>query len=137
MTTTQVYSRDIWQRDNVLLAGAATDYGEDTNSNGLYEYLDVVVPIDIRDAGTYSITAALSSITGTVATAYTSTTGIVSGTTQLLLRFDGGTIAASGIDGPYAVTDLVVWREGQYDSVPIRVVLARTGSYSHSSFEAP
>lgn len=137
VTTTQVYSRDIWQRDNVLLAGAATDYGEDTNNNGLYEYLDVVVPVDIRDAGTYSITANLDSITGTVATAYTSTVGVVSGTNQLLLRFNGGAIATSGIDGPYSVTDLVVWRKGQYDSAPIRVVLRRTNVYSYAGFEAP
>lgn len=129
-TTTQSYSRYTWQRPALLLVGTPVDYDEDTNHNGLYEYLDVSATVDIRDAGAYSVTAHLDSITGTITTAYTGTVGVVSGTNTLLLRFNGGDIAASGVDGPYAVTDLVLWRQGQYDSVPIRLLIRNLDYYS-------
>ncbi len=136
--TTTTYPYQSWDRENVLLAGTAIEQGVDTNGDYGYDYLEAVVPVDVRISGAYSVTAHLSDPLGNIlTTAYTSTVVTSSGRVTLTLRFDGSTIKQRGVDGPYSVVDLVLWRSGQNDSVPIRVVLRNTTAYSSSEFGVP
>ena len=136
--TTTAYSRYYWQRDNVVRAGRAVEQGVDLNGNGLYEYLEVRVPLDLRTPNRYRATANLRTLTGTlVASAYTSTVSVVSGTTTLLFRFDGGRIRAATLSGPYAVTDLNTWAVYDDQYTALRWVLKPTSSYAANQFETP
>lgn len=58
------------------------------------------------------------------------------GANTLTARFSGPDIWASGKNGPYQVTDLLIWQSGQNPST-ISSVLAQTTAYNSTDFEAP
>ena len=135
--TTRAYSRYTWQRANVLQAARAAERGIDDNHNGRYEYLEVNVPVDVRAEGVYNIAASLTDTnTKLITTAYTSTVNAISGTLLLTLRFSGGEILNSGVNGPYQVIDLDLNGPNPGDHTPVRLLLRRTAAYRSTDFEA-
>ncbi len=134
-TVTTPTSRYDWQRDNVMQAGVATDQGVDNNGDHLFDYLKVVVPVDVRTPGRYTASANLLAPDGhTIAAAYTPGLNMVTGTNTIVLRFDGGQINNSGTDGPYSVKDMVVSPVGSSNYTSIDVVLDPTQQYHYTEF---
>ena len=132
--TTTAYSRYNWDRADAVLNGTPTEQAVDTNGNGLYDYLEVTIPLDVRTAGTYSASLNLLAPDGTlITTAYTNGLALVRGANQITLRFTGSAINQSGLDGPYQVTDLTVWNNTT--SSGVNSVLPATRPYHASDFE--
>ncbi len=132
--TTTAYSRYAWERSNGVLTGPTTEHAVDTNGNGLYDYLAVTTTLDLRTAGSY--TASLNLLTADkrmVAAANLPNLSLVQGRNQVVVRFEGGQIRASGLDGPYRVGDLVLWSR-QPDS-SVAEVLSATAAYRANQFE--
>ena len=77
-----------------------SDYGLDTNSDSLYDYLVINVPVTVDTAGYYEVRAALES--PVIETANV-TTYIGVGTSTVEIRFTGWLIRTSGYNGPYDV----------------------------------
>jgi pimeloyl-ACP methyl ester carboxylesterase len=135
--TTTTYSRYAWVRAEVVQAGLATDRGLDMNNNGRYDYLEVTVPLDVRTTGTYNARLNLLAPDGnTITSADLPNLAFTQGTNAVTVRFSGPAIWASGKNGPYQVTDLLIWQSGQNPST-ISSVLAQTTAYNSTDFEAP
>lgn len=75
-----------------------TDYGLDTNINGIFEYLIVSTVVDVDVDGDYSVEG-FSFIVGTAQ----NRTYLTAGIHVVDLRFYGYEIFISGIDGPYTI----------------------------------
>jgi hypothetical protein len=112
MYTTQAYSRYDWPRKNAILLAGVTEQGIDTNGNGLYEYLEITIPVDVLEEGAYYASGYLEPKFLDADFFHPSTTGeaipLKQGRNELVLRFDGTMISASGKDGPYKVTELSI-----------------------------
>jgi parallel beta-helix repeat protein len=98
---TQPYTHDQFQLF-ALFAPPHSDYGLDTDNDGLYNFLVVGANVSVSTAGRYQISGSLYDNTGN----YITGSGWVEnyldvGTWTIELRFDGQQIERSGIDGPY------------------------------------
>ena len=120
------------------LAPPHTDYGVDTDGDGLYNELVVGVGVDVVDSGTFYVNAYLCGYNASAGYfncfAYASnSTYLDVGLQTIRLSFDGLTIRMSGLDGPYRV-DLNLydasWRSLGYGT-------HTTAGYSHLEFEFP
>ncbi len=135
--TTTAYSRYDWVRTDVALVGTASEQGIDTNANGLFDYLQVTTPLDVRVAAIYSANLSLTAPGGQVViAAVLSSVQLLTGSNQLTFRFDGRVIGRSNLDGPYRLVNLNVWRgiRGEY-ATSIPLVLAATRPYLPADFD--
>ncbi len=82
------------------LTGVYADSGVDINGDGLFEYLDIEVGLDIQAAGDYRVFAVLTDDSGNQQQVAVDETLSIGMSTQTL-RFDGEAIYQAGIDGPY------------------------------------
>ncbi|MGI0148979.1 MAG: hypothetical protein ACREDF_05550, partial [Thermoplasmata archaeon] len=82
--------------------GVFRDYGEDLDADGLFEALVVEAQVDVSEANRFDFSGQLSSEDGSVwiAGAYDQLY-LETGVHTLFLRFPGGDIRRSGVDGPY------------------------------------
>jgi hypothetical protein len=94
--------------NSASLSNTYADQPKDNNGDGLYENLDVTVGVSATQQGDFTVAAMLQSAGGQYIdlanTTLYSSTGILTAT----LHFDGQAIRASGLDGPYTVTQVVL-----------------------------
>lgn len=116
---------------------AITDEGVDDNSNGLFDRLRITSEIDVYDAGSYRLTAALTTSSGTLVGAVGEQT-LSTGTAQVLAAYVDAEVLHSVDEwGTFNVESLVL----QYydDGTPkfIEEIAAEyeTDSYSAQEFE--
>ena len=121
--------------ETAQLAGNYSDSPEDADNNGRYEYLVVHVEVDVADAGDFLVSGILL---GPAEEEIASTVHSVSlplGTQTVPLRFDGDLIYASGLSGPYTLTQLFLM-DGT--GLPIKLDEAYdawvTAAYDHTKF---
>lgn len=123
------------------LAGVVGSQTADTNANSLYDTLTINLKLDVKQAGHFEIQGTLVDPQGaTVAVAgYTSRSGgaqLGVGQRTVPLIFDGRDIRASGKNGPYKLTNVVV-SDATEDLVPVDSGsnLYTTSTYQASRFE--
>jgi len=120
--------------DSATLSGTYADQPSDDNGDGLYEYLDVGVGVNGTQLGDFTVAAALQGkneqyIDLANATVYSST-----GHVTLTLRFDGQAIHASGLDGPYTVTEVLLLDDAQLLKLDTADNAWITAAYDHRLF---
>ena len=119
-----------------ILAGL-NDFGRDTNANGKFDQLVLEVPVQISAAGTYRLAATLEDSAGNVletSNAFALTTA----STRVELLFDGTTLFARGINGPYKVTSVRMAEEASERTLPLPTAapsVHHTKSYLYMQFE--
>lgn len=116
------------------LTGFGSTTGVDFNSNSLFDRLDVEIEIQTYSSGSYSWLATLIDKNSTVLGFYVSTSFFTAGINRLSFQFSGQTIGSNGVNGPFVVSNLIVWLDGQ----PSLVVSGRayeTIALSASKFE--
>jgi hypothetical protein len=133
--TTDAYAHSQFQRDPIIVSTYATDQGVDTNGNGKHDLLRINASVDVRYAGTYTVTARLFDADWQdVASVYT-TVDLVTGTNAISLDFNGAAISASGRNGPYHVSNLVI----TYGFDPVTYLLIAdfytTQAYNYTDFD--
>jgi hypothetical protein len=110
---TAAYAFEQFQHAAIQLTGNGTAVGIDTNGNGLYDRLDVRLEVQVDYAGFYNWSARLTTNTGTEL-GFAARSGFLNaGLNQLYLPYAGEPIGASGIDGPYVVTSLLMYGAGE------------------------
>lgn len=132
---TASYSYTDFQRPTAFFQDVYSDYGVDTNENGLYEYLAVKVNVTVESAGNYTLTGGLSSDVGSEIIAWANTIAyLVPGTQSIVLYFDGPAIYQHGINGPYELGFLALFNENGIlmDSRDYAYI---TSYYSYNDFE--
>ncbi len=80
-----------------------SDYGEDTDSDGDYNYLVVNVTVNVSTSGNYVVDGILEDSGNNWIDTNTNFTFLSAGTHVVKLRFEGWLIRMNGQDGPYTV----------------------------------
>jgi hypothetical protein len=119
------YSYIEFEKPPILINGILTDYGNDLDSNGLFDELVVEVEVDVSEPRMYEMHATLYE--GTVPIDNASTTVDLAAAVQpVSFVFDGVAINASMRNGPYTVSVAAPRGAG-----------LTTGAYNYLDFESP
>ena len=137
--TTFIQTSANFTEQQATLTGNMTDVGVDIDSNGFYDDLNVSFAVDVKESGTYTLYASLSTNITENTTFYlgtTSTTSFLnSGARTLRVSFDGVAINQSGINGPYIVRDAQLYFNGELADELSFVDFTRY--YTSAQFEQP
>lgn len=138
--TTDAYILDNFQR-NVIELTTGVDgqsQGVDVDGDQLFDYLDVNLSVNSAIVDFYEWTARLVDKNGVEITLAESSGTLGAGENLLLLRFDGNTISANMIDGPYFVRNLIVFGNAG-NSLSVNEVLTTSPflASDFAGFQAP
>ena len=117
----------------ISLTGSHTDSGIDLNGNGLYDRLSVNLGLNVVNAGLYEWSVRLTDKRGIEIGFVTGKGNLPAGKTSIEFMFDGALIGASGTDGPYSVSSLIVFGPKNANLVVAHV--AQTQNYRAEQFE--
>ncbi len=95
------------------LAGGGTAAGVDVDGNGLFDRLDLTVDVIVDAAGPYSFSASLTDAAGNDVGFCAGTQVLESGTSTIALTIPGEQLVKHGADGPYRLSNLVLFGAGQ------------------------
>jgi len=134
--TTSAYNYTDFQRPSVALTGYYSDYGTDTDGNGLYDYLTIDVGVNVANAGEYAINARIMTDTGEEIIWASNTSYLTADLSQTLqLNFDGRYIYGTMANGSYHLRDVYVYSiddstlsDHVYDAYT-------TSAYNYTDFE--
>ncbi|MFQ6106496.1 MAG: hypothetical protein ACE5QF_02755, partial [Thermoplasmata archaeon] len=129
---TKYYQYTEFQRPPVEFAPPHYDYGLDTNSNGLYDYLVIMVNITVHKSNTYTLKGNLYDQSGTNwITDDTNETLFPAGDITVRLDMLGFRIRQKKIDGPYRVELQIVSGSNQILAEDVHT----TNAYLANDFE--
>nr|AAU43661.1 chloride channel [uncultured archaeon GZfos23H7] len=111
-----------------------SDYGVDTDGDGLYNYLTVEVGVNVTTAGTCSIEGWLYDGNGNEIVQADNSTYLNAGNQSVTLNFDGFTIYKHGVDGPYNLSYLKLYDENG-TLIDSRDYAYTTSAYSYTDFQ--
>lgn len=121
--------------NSAALTGVYADAGVDADSDGIYEALAASVEVNILTTGNYEVRGDLYKGDQFILSAQTLRNGLATGTETFILSFPGGILSDRGLDGPYALKQVVVMDRN--DS-PVQTAFAAapyaTAAYQASQF---
>ncbi|MFH1101550.1 MAG: PGF-pre-PGF domain-containing protein [Methanobacteriota archaeon] len=112
-----------------------TDIGNDSNSNGYYDTLDITIPVSVSTEGDYEISGDLHQDIGGWYWLGWESTGLMTlpeGTSNITLQFDGIQIRSAAVNGPYQAH--IELRDDSWNQLD-RVDRYMTAQYSYTEFE--
>jgi pimeloyl-ACP methyl ester carboxylesterase len=120
--------------ESVLLTGQYSDAVNDADGDGRFDGLDVQVGVNALAAGDYTLHANLE-VNGQLVANTAAPVTLSVGTSTVTLSFSGNSLRATGLNGPYTLTNLTI-KDGQAGYLP--AVSANnvwtTQAYEWSSF---
>lgn len=129
---TAAYTYTQFQPSVLVLTGNFADFGQDTNGNGLYDFLIVEMELIIAQSATYNFNARLVDSQGEEIVWAAHAQFLTPGTHVVQLRFNGRSIYGNGVDGPYDVKNLSIYSNNHTLTI---VDLYTTGMYEWEQFE--
>ncbi|MCB0211510.1 MAG: hypothetical protein KDJ52_19385 [Anaerolineae bacterium] len=133
--TTQAYSAADFTTHLVRLTNSYHDYGTDGNNDGLYEALNIDIGLTLGDAGVIFASGRLLDNAGhEVGWANSSKKLTGNGNQTITLSFSASQILANGGDGPFTLTDLLVYHTGDPTQGKGLEQAHITTAYSHLQF---
>jgi hypothetical protein len=93
----------------LALTGTNSAAGVDTNGNGKFDLLQTDIGVNVRTAGFYQWSARLRDRNGHEITLASNSGNLSSGLSSIRLSFDGSAIGRNGVNGPFNVTDLILF----------------------------
>jgi parallel beta-helix repeat protein len=133
--TTSAYNYADFQAPPDDFGGDFSDYGKDTDDDGLLNYLVLSAELTISNVGGYGIVGDLYDGEGELITWASDYGELDAGSQSLVLYFDGLAISRHAVDGPYTVS-LALLREGNPEEV-LSSSSSTTSAYSYTDFQAP
>jgi hypothetical protein len=110
---TAAYSLGQLQHARLRLSGTGSASGVDFDGNGLYDRLNVGVGITADFAGFYTFSCSLTDSNGTELGFRSGSVFFGAGDSTLSLSFAGLPIGRNGVDGPYFISNLIMFGAGQ------------------------
>lgn len=129
---TAAYSFRAFAHPPITLTGNGSASGVDTDGDGFFDLLDVVIEVEVTNSGSYEWSARLTDKNGTEIGFASSTGSFNAGANNLTFTFAGEPIGQNGVDGPYFVRGLLV--NGGGDSLVASDAFT-TGAFLASQFE--
>src|SRR2546426_345220 len=130
--TTQPYSHLAFDPIPAFMTPPHPDSGQDTNGNGLFDFLNVDVQVQANVPANYSVSAFLHTANSTLNLFAFASVFLPVGPGSIQVSFPGGPINQSGIDGPYTV-DLQLYESAT--GFPLGMNTTTTQAYSHLDFD--
>jgi len=132
---TEPYTHRQFQRDKIaILTENISDRGIDGNANGKYDFLEVVIAVDIINEAEYIIDASLTTVDGQSVAGMNRAYYLYPGINMVAVHFLGKQIYNSGQNCPYVLQNLSV--SNTNDSLPLNEKLFNTSiSYQYTDFE--
>lgn len=136
--TTAAYNFTQFER-SALRVTRGTTIPIDFDNNGLYDRLDVSLDVETVSSGFYQWSATLRDSLGTEIDFDSGSQSFSIGSNTIILSFDGTLIGDNRVDGPYFVSDLLLFGAGES-------LVQSTGAYTtdmllasqfESTFEPP
>lgn len=131
--STKAYSYTDFQKPNAFFTGHTNDIGIDTDSNGIYEELQVSAEVVAGVPGTYTLHGILQDSTGNYISSSDTTVALGNTAATLSLSFSGKQVFNSKLNGPYQAALVLIDEKGK----ELTSILHNTNEYSHTSFDAP
>ena len=120
------------------LTGIFSDYGWDTNENGLFDHLIINVGTYINEIGSYKITGKLTDSEGKTIE-YKTKFGIISNSNLIIsnvpLHFSGIEINKNEMNGPYTLEEVILYDEDTNTILDQLSNAYTTPYYSYNEFE--
>ncbi|MEE9181433.1 MAG: hypothetical protein V3U33_02525, partial [candidate division NC10 bacterium] len=132
--TTAVYSHLDFDGPPARFSPPHSDFGLDSNGDGLFEYLVVDATVWVEEAGDFILQAYLSDPSFQLFVSTYNFTFLDVGVHAVSLRFDGISINISGVDGPY-IAEFYLYNASAYEFLDNDT--HTTAAYSHLEFEGP
>ncbi len=110
---TAAYQLSRFERERLRLSGNGSATGVDFNGNGLYDQLNVTIEVLADFAGTYQYSARLADVNGKELGFRTGSRFFSAGANQLTFAFAGFPIGENGVDGPYVLSNLLIFGSNQ------------------------
>jgi len=117
---------------SAMFAPPHSDYGDDSEPDGLYDFLVIDASVDVLFEGTYNLFVYLYDSSWSYVAGSGTTSYLTAGSWTISFYIDGPTLFAFGTDGAYNA-DLYLYDLGGYLVYDYYV----TGSYLCSEFEPP
>ena len=137
-TETDPYSHLDFQSPAVSIL-AIHDAGNDTDENGLYDYLTENITLHVLKAGNYSMNGGLNYVNGWeqrwITGAGTGRRYLHPGEITIQLNFDGTDIYEQGYNSPY-ICNIELWDDDSHTMV-VQNESEVTGTYLYTYFETP
>jgi hypothetical protein len=133
--TTASYSQDDFQPAPAQFNKVFSDYGRDTDSDGLYNYLTLSAEVDVFVAGSYTATGYLYDENEELITWANNTNFWDTGSKTLCLDFDGVNIRQHAVNGAYAVSIVLVKEETPEED--LSYARYATSAYDYADFQGP
>lgn len=134
--TTSVYNYTDFQSPKAFFQDTYSDYGLDTNGDGLYEFLVVDVGINVTSAGEYTLMGGLYDNNGNEIVLASNHSYLNTGGQSMLLGFDGLSIYKHGVNGPYNLSYIILYDENG-TLVDLRSDAYTTYAYDYRDFQRP
>lgn len=133
--TTASYSHDQFEHDADQVTGLVSDRGTGPDANGRFSGLDVTFGVDVANAGSYSWTGSLADASGNVLDSASGAATLGAGAGMITLSFAGTKIGDSHQDGPYHISNLMLF-DGSGSSPVATGQAASSSYYSYRQFES-
>ena len=130
---TAAYSFDQFQPALLFLTGVGSSTVRDVTGDWRWDYLDVTLDVQVAAAGFYEWSARLTDGNGTEIGFASGAATLSAGANQISLTFDGTPIGLNGVDGPYFVSEFLLFG-GSASLVASRALT--TAAYFASQFAA-
>ncbi|WP_462158560.1 choice-of-anchor X domain-containing protein [Pseudoalteromonas sp. GB56] len=124
-----------FERKNTLLSDYVHDYALDIDGDGLFDQLNISINADVLIPGWYGISAELSTFSGKIIDdAGIPSINLVKGVNDITIGFTGELIGASGEDGPYILSNVLLYPLFKARATAMTDTLGETSPYSCSQF---
>ncbi|MCK4342098.1 MAG: hypothetical protein KAY37_10295 [Phycisphaerae bacterium] len=133
MPQTLSYLISQFERPPILLTGNTSDIAVDTDQDGDFDVLSIAIEMDVLNAGDYEYTALLVDSCAGEIEFVVGQQFFTGGPEDLVFDFDGSLIGPRGIDGPYAVQDLLIFGTG---GSLVESYVAVTQAYTADEFDS-
>ncbi len=133
-TMTQAYSHLAFDPIPAFMTPPHPDSGQDTNGNGLFDFLNIDVRVQVNVPDNYTVNGFLHNANFTLTEFAIGAAFLPIGPGSIRVSFPGGPINQSGVDGPYTV-ELQLSQAGS--SSVLGMNTTTTQAYSHLAFDGP
>jgi hypothetical protein len=131
---TASYRLDQLERLPIALIGTSDDFGADTNGNGLYDQLTILLDVDLDVAGFYQYSARLTDGAGRAIDLIAGGATLAAGRKALPFVASGSKIGLHGVNGPYRLDNVLIFGAGA--ALTVLPLAARTRPYTYRQFES-
>lgn len=110
---TAAYQLGSFEHPRLSLTGNGSAVGVDFNANGRFDQLNITIEVQADFAGTYQYSARLADVNGVELGFRSSSRFLSAGLNQIPFSFPGFPIGQNGVDGPYVLSNLLLFGAGQ------------------------